>query len=811
MKVSLNWIKDYVKLPSDLELSRIAHDLTMSTVEVEGMTDLGKKFDNIVVGEILEILPHPNADKLKICSTDIGGGKIRKIVCGGINVKKGMKVAVACPGAKVCWHGAGELVIKNTAVRGVESFGMICASSEIGLFDLFPTTSEATILDLSEFPAKAGTKLSDALDLNDIILEIDNKSLTNRPDLWGHYGIARELAALYNLPLKNIPKLCMPSVPEYKIVIEDSFLCPRYIAVKIEGIEVKSSPYKLQSRIFSVGMRPLNAIVDITNYVMLATGQPAHAFDADYVKGHIVVRRAKSSEKIVLLNKKEQVLSNDDLVIADAQSPIALAGIMGGEKDSVHSKTKNIILEIANFEPKSVRRTAVRHDSRTEAGARFEKGIDTQRCDIALSVAMKLFADIFKKFSITAFSDRYPKPCAQKEIDVSLKWLTKRLGKNIPKNVILSKLKRLGFLVEFNKDIMRVTVPTWRSTGDVSIPNDIMEEVARIYGFENFEPAPITTSFVGAIQQPAVEIDRKIREYLAYRCGMFEIFTYPWVKEEHIKALSLNVNDMLTLSAPPSPEERYLRSSLVPNICKAAADNLRYFTEFSIFESAQVFFNKDFSKVYDALESLPLQRKNVAGAYVASSDKLDWLFRTAKGVVENLPRCVHAEPLTFKRLEKPVWADDVAWLNVCCNNKRVGDIALLCKKTALAFGIKNNAVVLFDLDIDSLKPLTSRTNKFIKLLEYPITERDISLIVNLAVKWEDIIKVLNGEEFSALLRSVIFAGEYKGRQIPEGKKSVTLKLIIGSDKKTLTSAEIENFVSAAMERLKKTLGAEIRV
>ena len=283
MKLSLSWIRDYVKIPEDADLKKLAYDLTMSTVEVEDVEYLARRFDNMVVGVIEKIEPHPNADKLRVCQVNIGSD-VKTIVCGGINLREGMRVAVSCPGAIVRWHGQGEPVeIKNSKLRGVESYGMICASDEIGLGDLFPASQEAEILDLSAFEVPAGTPLATALDLDDVLLEIDNKSMTNRPDLWGHYGIAREIAALYNLPLMEIEPYRAETQSDFKVEIESPDRCARYIGVEMNGVEVKPSPYKMQSRIWKAGMRPINALVDITNYVMLATGNPTHAFDADIV------------------------------------------------------------------------------------------------------------------------------------------------------------------------------------------------------------------------------------------------------------------------------------------------------------------------------------------------------------------------------------------------------------------------------------------------------------------------------------------------------------------------------------------------
>ena len=811
MKVSLNWIKDYVDLPQDMDLTRLAYDLTMSTVEVEGAEDLARRFDHMLVGRIVEVCPHPNADKLQICRTDIGGGDIRDIVCGGTNVRPGMKVAVAAPGAMCRWHGEGEPVeIKEAKLRGVKSYGMICGAAEIGLGDLFPTTEEAHILDLSDFDVPAGTPIADALDLHDIILEIDNKSMTNRPDLWGHYGIARELAALYDLPLKQLPPFtCDAGADGLTVTVEDTERCPRYIGAAVEGLSVKPAPFRMQSRIWRVGMRPINALVDITNYVMLATGQPTHAFDSDNIAGHIIVRRAQNGEKLELLNGKALSLSADDLVIADEAGVVGLAGVMGGAKDSVLPSTDKVILEIANFQAAGVRRTALRYDNRTEASSRYEKGIDPERCDQALSLAMSLFRELYPDVRVTSFSDQYPEKLRQAEIDVSLTWLDRRLGKHLTNDEIAHKLGLLGFRLDFSGDNMHVTVPTWRSTGDVSIKADIMEEVARMYGYENFEAEPITTSFDGAINQLDKDLERHIKEYLAVRCGMQEIFSYPWMEESYVNAILQSTDGILALSTPPSPSERFIRSSLLPNLCKAVAKNERYYGDFAIFETAQVFHDTDYTTPYDPREKLPSQRKNVAGAFVSAGKDVAALFRKAKGVVEMMPRYTHMERYDFRQVEKPVWADEVVWLNIYLGEERIGDLALLSKRVSMACGIKNVNVMLFQLDQDALVPLRSRTNTFTHLAEYPMTDYDISLLLDGEVKWADGAETIEGVK-NPLLHGASFVDEYRGKQVPAGKKSLTARLTIGSTEKTLTSAEIEEVANSVLKKLSKRFGAELR-
>ncbi|MBR6916618.1 MAG: phenylalanine--tRNA ligase subunit beta [Clostridia bacterium] len=811
MKLSLNWIKDFVSLPDDLDMKKLAYDLTMSTVEVEGVEELARRFDGIVIGEIKEVLPHPNADKLRICKVDVGTEDIKDIVCGGSNLEAGMKVVVACPGAMVRWHGEGEPVeIKNAKLRGVESFGMICASVEVGMDALFPANDEHEIMDLTSLDAAPGTPLAKALELDDYILEIDNKSMTNRPDLWGHYGIARELAALYDLELSPIPAYVPETDVPFDVRILDDERCPRYIGSKIEGLSVKCAPFNMQSRLWRVGLRPINALVDVTNYVMLAVGQPTHVFDSDHIKDHIEVRLAKDGESLQLLNDKDLELSRDDLVIADADGAVALAGVMGGAKDSVLPDTTSVILEVANFDSRGVRRTALRYDNRTESSSRYEKAIDPERCDQALSLAMKIFKELYPEMKVTAFSDNYPRKLVRREIDVPLEWLDRRLGMRVPKEVVERKLGTMGFEVEIGERDMHVVVPTWRSTGDVGIKADVMEEVARMYGYDNFEATTITATFEGAVNQRDEDLVRRIKEYLAFRCDMQEIFTYPWMSEEFVEALIPSTNGILALSTPPSPTEKYLRSSMLPNICRAIVKNEHNYESFGIFEEAKVFLDRDYTSVYPN-ESLPCQKRCLGLAFAGKPECAKELFLRAKGVIGSMSRYTHMEALTFERIEKPYWADDTAWLNVCLNGEKIGDMGLISRKAALGCGIKVLTAALAEIDLDALAPLSSRTNKYAKVSDFPENTFDISFLVDDTVKWSDIHTAILGKKSDgSLLRDVLFVDEYKGKQIPDGKKSVTVRLIIGSDEKTLSGAEIDAVADSVMRKITHTMGADVR-
>jgi len=812
MKISLNWLKDYVRLPDDIDMPRLMYDLTMSTVEVEGATVIADKFRGIVVGTVAEILPHPNADMLRICRTDTGEGELKEIVCGGTNLREGMKVAVAKPGAMVRWHGEGDLVeIKQAKVRGVASYGMICASSEIGLGDLLPAP-ERVILDVSDFPGEPGACLAEALGIDDVIFEIDNKSLTNRPDLWGHYGIARELSAIYGLPLISLPDAELPE-PCGKSVVEvmSPANCSRCSATRIENVSSKAASFAMQARLWLVGQRPLGAIVDITNYVMLAVGQPTHAYDRDnIVGGKIFVRLAREGEKLLLLNGKLLSLRADDLVIADAEKAVGLGGIMGGSTDSILRTTKDVILEIGVFNPLSTRRTAQRFELRTEASARYEKGIDPQRAEEALKLALHLFRREFPEMRVTEHEDCYPAPLTPAPVTVSLDWLARRIGKRLEAATIRSLLERLGFAVEITGDELRTTPPSWRSTGDVSLPDDIMEEVARLYGYENFEERPIETTFRHAVNQRETEMERRVREYLSFRCGMQEIFTYPWMKDEFIDALGISREGMLKLATPPAPDESYVHSTLLPNLVHAVSENLRFFDEFQIYEMGQVFFDHSYRAPYDEREQLPERRLYLAGAFVGGADA-GRLFRRAKGVIEHMARFVHTEELTFNTDTRAPWADDTVRLGIRAGDAEIGRLALLSKKSALASGIKQARVVLFELDAEAMRPLPSRTNTYKPIPEYPQVEFDISMLFDETVKWRDIEATALGKGGAgSLVRGVSFVDEYRGKQVASGKKSITLRVLFGSDKKTLTSEEIEDAAGAIAKRLRKQLGGEIR-
>lgn len=804
MRVSLKWLKKYVELPNDLTPKQIAYDLTLRTVEVEDVIDVKEKYNNIVVGKILEVKQHPNADKLRICIVDIGEEEPVQIVCGGSNLYVGEHVVVSKPGAYVVWHGEGEPVkIEKTKMRGESSYGMICGAEEVYLDAFYPAKSETEIVDL-EGKGTPGQNISELVCMDDTVFEIDNKSLTNRPDLWGHYGIARELSVIYDLPLKELPKYEIDkNLPKYNVEIKDTEKCRRYVGVEIENVNIKESPMWMKADLLNAGMRPINLIVDITNYVMLAVGQPLHAFDRTHVEGNqIIVRNAKPSEKLLLLDDQEVQLTENDLVICDTEGPLALAGIKGGKKDSILDTTTGILLEVANFSAPTIRQSEKLFDEKTDSSIRYEKNIDTERVDLGLSMALNMISEMFENSKIVAYGEVYPVKTEREVIDIPQEFLDIRLGKVLEQNTIEKILKALGYDVEYKNNIYHVTVPVWRSTGDVSLKDDVMGDIARILSYQSFEPKPLPVKFEHAVIQPKVLLERRLKEYLAFRCGFTEIYTYPWIDVKYINAARMDTTNSVRLATPPAPELANLRTSLIPGLLETVSKNLRYYNSFKIYEVAQVFEKGEYHESSED-ETLPIHKKYLSGCIVDKDAKK--IFYEIKGVIEGMNTYCHMENITLEQMEKPSWADINAYLSIKLNDEEIGTMGLVSVATMADAKIKRTNVAVFELNLDKLIPLASRTNKYENIPVLPLVEKDLSVIVDNNVTWETISSTINGK-----VKELEFIEEYKGEQIPEGKKSITFRFKLGNDETTLTSEQINEEMNRLVKLLNKKCEAYLR-
>ncbi len=669
MKLSLNWLKEYVDIKESTE--EMALSLTMHAAEVEEIKNQAELLDNVVVGKIKEISDHPNADKLKLVKVD--AGEELQIVCGGTNLKQDALVAVGKIGAKVRWHGEGEpVVLEKAKIRGEESFGMICASDEIGLGEC--EEGEIMILDKGEI----GQDLAEALNLDDKVLDIDNKSLTHRSDLFGHLGIAREYAAITRKKLKA-PKLKTPkgkNTYKLKVQVQEPELCPRYMAIVLDQVEIKESPDWMQQRLIAIGMRPINNIVDITNYVMLEYAQPLHAFDYHKLFNHeIIVRSAKQGEKITSLDNKAHKLDESMLMICDAQKPVAIAGVMGGANSEIEEKTKTIVLESASFNKASIRKTARKLGLHSESSMRFEKGPGLVLPEQALMRAVELF----QKYASAKVASKVHDVCAaklkEKTIKLDLEKLQQVAGVEISLKEVVNILNALG--LKTKKDL-KVNIPLFRT--DLNIQEDLIEEVTRIYGYDNIKPQAL----VGTLEpvEPLVELKwaDKIREILS-GWGFNETMNYSFQSEEP-------QGEYLELKNPSSEDLKYLRTSLLPGLLKNTELNLNNnFKDLKLFEIGHVY-------------SKPSNEKQVLG-FVMTGDQA---FFKAKGVLEEL-------------------------LNKLNISKDLGEVEL----------VKEN-ITFVSLDLEEIAKLANTNLKYKKLPKYPPVTIDLSIKIDPKHAWSDIKK-----------------------------------------------------------------------
>ena len=831
MLVSYSWLRQYVKLPDSLTPEELALKLTMSTVEVEKVDDKSKSLENIVVGKILKIEKHPDADKLKLCKVDIKNEKL-DIVCGGSNLEEGMLVAVAKIGAKVFWHGEGEPVeMKKTKIRGVESCGMICASDEVGLGEMFPKLAEAEILDLSlvlpasHQPAEGiqavGKPLSEALALNDVVFDIDNKSMTHRPDLWGHYGLAREVATLYHKDLKEYgtSKIKEGKKMDIKVKVEDKKLCLRYMAVAISGIEIKESPDWLKKYLLSVGLRPINNIVDITNYVLMDLGQPLHAFDAKHLETidktsedkTIIVRRAKNKEEFTTLDGGEHVLDDSMLVIADEEKPVALAGVMGGLNSEINSNTATVVFESANFDAANIRRTALKLGLRTDSSARFEKSLDPLNTELALCKAVELTKKLCPQAEVISnVSDISDFTVRTGPIELDLNFVNRKIGQEIERKEIIRILESLGFGVKDKRDKLLVSVPSWRATKDISIPEDLVEEISRIYGYDNIKPKLPVFSIAPPEVNEEKELVEAVLDIVIRGNGFIETLNYSFVSGRQIELLGGTKEKYIELANPLSKEKPFLRRNLILNLLENIGKNIVNFDEIKLFEVGKTYLLEEPGlRVGEKSDEL-LPKQDIWGTAVYCAKKCDNPFAEVRRLVENLGLSFSA-PIVVKKAKtvKP-WQHPGRLGVLSLGKEEVGFVYELNPLTAQNFGINPRTGVM-ELNISKLLEVITKLNPQIRyqpIPEYPNVERDVALLLGQKVRYTDVVELI--KKSSSLIKTVGLFDVYLGGKVEKTQKSCAYHLVYGSSSKTLTNEEVDKEHEKILKVLEKELGAEIR-
>lgn len=784
---SYNWIKEFLK--TDLSPEAFALELSRRSMSVETVENLAEKFDCMVVGVIKEIKPHPKADRLRICVTDIGSEAV-EIVCGGSNVAEGMKVFVALPGSKVRWHGEGDLIeLKETEIRGVKSIGMICAPAEVGFEKL--DFGDHGIWDLSEWTdASAGTPIADALELQDTMFDIE--VTTNRPDCMGMIGLACEGGAAIEGAFSLAPR---PEIPvaknkiPLKVTVKDPDLCPRYMAVAISGVKIGPSPTWLQKKLLLAGHRPINNIVDITNYVLHEYGQPLHAFDYDKLEGReIVVRRAQSGEDILALDGKRYDVVHANLVIADAKKPVAIAGVMGGEESGTHNETSTIVFEAAAFDPVSVRRTSRALNLQSDSQLIFEKGLSTEGPAWALRRAVELALEIAGGEIATEVFDVRAKPYEWKQFTLRTDRVRRQIGVEISDEDQRAILTRLGFMLEGNT----VTVPFWRDH-DIEEEIDLTEEIARIYGYHNLpNKLPASPPPADSGDQTLVWEDW-IKQFL-FSAGYTELYGYSFTSADEMKQYGLDPASALALYNPLSAELTHMRTSLMPSLLRDIELNQGERKTGTVFELARVYLPRT--------NDLPEERTSLVVAEYGSDD-VEKTFLRVKGIVMEMMREVGVD-IDVRR--KP---DDLRWhatrtAELVWQERVVGTIGFVSDAMQNAFGV-DAPVCVAELDVETLIPSFRRVRRYEPIPAFPAVTRDVSFVIDERAEYQRIATF--AQNASPLIVEVGLKDIYRGLGVPEGKKSLTLSFTLHGTDRTLSSDEVD----AALQEVAKVLEKEWQV
>ncbi|RDW16289.1 phenylalanine--tRNA ligase subunit beta [Oceanobacillus arenosus] len=808
MLVSYNWLKNYVDL-GEITPEQLAEKITKSGIEVDHVTYIAAKSTNVVVGYVASCEKHPDADKLNLCQVDVGEETLQ-IVCGAPNVAKGQKVAVALPGAKL----PGDIKIKKVKLRGIESNGMICSLKELGLDPEYIPADVADGIFIFPEDTVAGESVTSLLNLDDAVLELD---LTpNRADALSMLGVAYEVAAILDKPIilpdESLKIESKKSAHDFiKVEVEAEDLNPYYGAFIIKDVEIKASPLWMRNYLMAAGIRPINNVVDITNYVLLEYGQPLHAFDYDrFASDKIVVRRAVDGEKITTLDNQERTLGADTLVITNGKEATAIAGVMGGANSEVMNETKTILLEAAYFNGASIRNTVKATGLRSEASTRYEKGIDPNRVKRAGIRACQLLKQYAGGTVLADVVEYDALDRSEKIVEVNTARVNERLGTEIDASTIAAILKRLDFTFEQAGNDFTVHVPTRR--GDITIFEDMLEEIARIYGYDHL---PFTLP-VGVAQSGGLTgrqaLKRQVKNYLQ-SAGLMETMTYSLTSEADItKLISPEVREQnpqaIALALPMTEDHKYLRLSILPELLHSLTYNqARNQANLAFYEVGNVFISDE-----ETLTKQPTELLRASGAVTGKWVEHPWQqevkdvdFFVVKGIVEGLFDFLKI-PVTFS----PVKLADMhpgrtASLEV--DGNMVGFIGQLHPSLEKELDLK--ATYVFDINLDVLIKKYDAAPSFTSIPKYPSIERDIAFILDEHVHAGD-VQTLIKEVGAPLVKQVEIFDVYQGGNVEDGKKSIAYSLLYQHPDKTLKDDEVEASYQEIVEAVNKAFDAYVR-
>jgi phenylalanyl-tRNA synthetase beta chain len=794
MKVSLKWLASYVNLtlpPRDL-----ARRLTLSTTEVESIEQTGAGWKNVSVGEVVAVAPHPNADRLRLASVQTGS-EIKTVVCGAPNIAAGQKIAFARAGANLIdGHTRKPTVLKTSKIRGVESEGMVCSERELGLSD-----EHEGILVLAP-DAPVGTPLADYL--GDTVLDLYN--WPHRPDLMSMIGVAREVAALTHQPLRE-PDLSFGATDagadRFSVTVEAPDLCARYVMALIENVAIEPSPAWMQERLLAAGMRPINTVVDITNYVMLEYGQPLHAFDYDRVaEQRVSVRRAAAGERLLTLDGVDRELDDSMLVIADPRGPIGLAGVMGGANSEIHEGTRRILLESANFNGINIRKTSTRLGLRSEASMRFEKGIGAELAMLGARRAVQLMVELAGGRASAGFADAYPGQRPPIAVSLSEQRIRQVLGIDVEPTTVRRTLQGLGFTVEGGPpEAYRVSVPYWRT--DIHLPDDLVEEIIRIIGYDTIPLTTISGRVPALVAQPMRDLRLRVQDLLV-DAGMQEVITYSLIGSEMLDKVGADADATLRVVHPASSEHVYLRTELRGSLLSVLAANLRHRRLLTpLFETARVYLPR--------AGELPVEDELAVGVIAGErpdrwgmpdGESVD--FFDLKGIVEAvLDRLGIAA--SYTAAEDPLLMPGRT-ARILAGEVQLGVIGQVHPHAATRFDLEQPAF-LFELRLEALLPLLGTSRHYAPVSRYPEVRFDRSIVVPEDVTAGQVAQIIRRGRNVVEVRPF---DVFRGGNVPEGSKAVAFSVSFQAPDRTLTDEEAVQSWNRIERQLDRELNARPR-
>ncbi|MGN0486207.1 MAG: phenylalanine--tRNA ligase subunit beta [Acutalibacteraceae bacterium] len=777
MFLSMNWISDFVDL-SGVDREKLIHRFSLSTAEVENEIFFkGSDLSGVVIAEIKEVAEHPESKKLHLLKVDAGDGKLTDVVCGAPNVRVGMKTAFAKVGAKI-----GEIEIAPRPLAGYTSYGMCCSEKEIGISD-----DNSGIMDITDdFPN--GTDIKDAYEIDDIVFEVDNKSLTNRPDLWGHYGIAREFAALVGRPLKT-PAMAdlsqYDSLPKIDMKIEDP-LCQRYSCLQVENITKNVSPVNMRIRLFYCGMRSINLLADLTNYLMLEMGQPMHAFDSRKVE-KLRIKRFPENFTFRTLDGVDRKIDENTLMICNGDIPVAIAGIMGGLDSEIVDDTTRLTLESATFDPVSIRKSTVRLSHRTDASMRYEKSLDPAMTVPAIARFVKLLQDIDNSVTVvSSLTDEIAFEYDKVRLTFDKKFVDRYTGIEIANDTIVKTLESLGFGVVLENDSFTVDVPSWRATKDVTIKADIIEEITRIYGYDNFDIHTTATPLYPLRPDTEKTVEDKIKDILVKRFSLHELHSYVWMYYDECRSLGIDIEDNIKLINATNPNIEVIRKSIVPTQLCQAKLNSGYAPDFGIFEVG---------RVVDGLkdDGLCNEQKKLAITLFSKAKSLETLYFELRDILATLSADIKHIGLTYETAAAEHGYEHPKNLNtVICGGKNIGKIGVVHPTVAKKIDKKAN-IVFAEIDVRDFAEIEAKAIEYEVPQKFPGIEIDLSFVSD---KFAPIGKAI-ADANCPLVKKVEVVDTYEDA----AGRSITSRITFAHPEKTLTREEVLSVVGRIIDDL----------